>query len=100
MNAQTDDENCSEITLEPILDISAAKPLAEALLGLRGNSLKIDASNVERLGTQCVQVLLSALNTWDVDGKTFSVENATVEFSDTLNVLGIDIPHQMDIQDE
>ena len=45
---------------EPCLDLSAAGPLAASLLRRRGSPLALDGSAVERLGGQCLQVLLAA----------------------------------------
>ncbi len=74
--------------LPPVLDLRAAAPLAAELLGRRGKPLTIDAAAVERLGGQCLQILLSARNTWVADGQAFSIQNASVAFTDSLAALG------------
>jgi len=43
------------------LDLAAAKPLWTELVATRAQPIEIDASNVERLGGLCLQVLLAAL---------------------------------------
>ena len=48
------------IILDSVLDLRAAAPLADEFKARRGADINIDASNVERLGAQCAQVLLSA----------------------------------------
>ncbi len=78
----------SAAVLPPILDLRAAAPLAADLLGRRGKPLTIDAAAVERLGGQCLQVLLSARNTWAADGQAFRVQNASTAFTDSLEALG------------
>ena len=44
--------------------LEAATPLVEKLMSLKGQNIVIDASKVERLGTQCVQILIAAAATW------------------------------------
>lgn len=70
------------------LDMTAAGPLAKELLGRRGQPVALDASNVRRLGGQCLQVLLSAQATWAADGADFQVTSASPEFSEGLALMG------------
>jgi chemotaxis protein CheX len=84
-------EGAAVIRLGQVLDLNAAGPLAHELLGLRGRNVDIDASAVERLGAQCLQVLLSAHATWNTDGTTFSVVSPSDEFTTTLALLGAPI---------
>ena len=55
------------LNLAAVLDLNEASTLRSKLMGLRGSNVAIDASGVERLGTLCVQVLLSAAKTWNED---------------------------------
>jgi len=55
------------------LDLAAAAPLKQALLDARGQPIAIDASNVERLGALCLQVLLAAKAAWASDGCDFRI---------------------------
>jgi anti-anti-sigma regulatory factor len=52
----------SRITLGPVLDIRAAVPLRDGLQKAlkRGKPLILDAAQVDRLSTPCIQVLLAA----------------------------------------
>jgi chemotaxis protein CheX len=77
--------------LADILDIRAASPLAGELINARGRNVTIDASNVQKLGAQCVQVLLSARSTWTTDGYSLVVADASEPFLDALSTLGIPI---------
>ncbi len=79
----------SRIILDSVLDPRAAVPLAGRLLELRGADLVVDASNVERIGAQCVQVLLSAVKTWAIDGHTIAIFNESPAFSETTAHLGV-----------
>jgi len=79
------------VQLPEILDIRAASPLAATLLGVRGKHLTIDASNVQKVGTQCIQVLLSARATWSADGASLTVSNPSETFIEALETLGIPV---------
>lgn len=86
-----DSQSAAIVRLGQVLDLNAAAPLAHELLALRGRDLEVDASAVERLGAQCVQVLLSARATWDADGAAFAVVSPSSEFTSTLALLGAPI---------
>ncbi|HUI19648.1 MAG TPA: STAS domain-containing protein [Methylocella sp.] len=79
----------SALELPRILDLKAATPLAVEMLALRGRALDIDASRVERLGGQCLQVLLSAAKTWRTDEIPFALVNPSSDFSEGLERLGV-----------
>ena len=79
------------LRLGQVLDLNAASPLLGEFLALRGSAVEVDASAVERLGAQCLQVLLSARMTWDADGASFAVVAPSEEFSATLALLGAPI---------
>ena len=79
------------LRLGQVLDLNAAGPLAHEFLALRGRNVEVDASAVERLGAQCLQVLLSARNTWDADGADFCLVAPSSEFTSTLALLGAPI---------
>ena len=64
--------DAARIELPEILDLGAAGPLAAEFLSHRGEALCVDASRVERMGGQCLQVLLSAANTWKVEAPAAS----------------------------
>lgn len=79
------------LQLPDILDLRAASPLATSLLAIRGRQLTIDASHVERVGAQCLQVLLSARATWAVDGLSLMVVNPSEAFIEGVETLGVPI---------
>ncbi|MBO0903056.1 STAS domain-containing protein [Jiella sonneratiae] len=76
-------------TLPEILDLKAATPLTEKLMSLRGQNIVLDASKVERLGTQCVQILIAAAATWKDDMAAFSIAEPSDSFTSGLQVLGL-----------
>ena len=83
-----------------MLDLKAAAPLAELLLSRRGHDVEVDGSDVERLGGQCLQVLLAARASWAADGRNFVVENVPQAVINTLELLGVTsaaLQHQKEI---
>lgn len=83
-----------ELRLGSVLDIHAAEPLRVQLLALRGQSVVVDGSGVERLGGLCLQVLMSAQKTWASDGHSLVIEGVSRDFADQWNAFGAaDLAH-------
>jgi chemotaxis protein CheX len=76
------------LTLGDSLDMTAAGPLHKELLARRGHPVSLDASQVRRVGGQCLQVLLSAEATWSADGAEFQIVDPSPEFVDGLALMG------------
>jgi len=72
----------AKLQLEPVLDLGAAERLHARLVELRGQPLEIDASQVERLGGLCLQVLISARNTWRAEGLSAVIGQPSPAFED------------------
>jgi len=85
----TTTDTTEQLMLDPILDLKAASPLAQALLARRGGDLRIDAGAVERLGGQCLQVLLSARATWEADGHAFRIGPMSDQMVASLDLFGV-----------
>lgn len=79
------------VTLPNELDIKAAGPLAAELLAARGKDLALNASQIERVGGQCLQVLLSAAATWAADGAELTIEEPSPTFVDAIQTAGLDL---------
>lgn len=77
------------IRLPAVLDLTEAAPLAETLLCARGVDVRLDASEVTRLGGQCLQVLLAAAKTWAEDDLKFEICQASPECGAALNQFGV-----------
>lgn len=75
--------------LPAVLDFRAAAPLRESLLAQRGQPLTLDAADVERIGGQCIQVLIAAQRTWAQDGRTFCIEGISGEMRRALRFVGL-----------
>ena len=78
----------ASISLPAVLDLAQAEPLKAALLPMRGQSVVIDASRVERLGGLCLQVLISAQQSWARDGHSLKIDAVSREFADQWNAFG------------
>jgi chemotaxis protein CheX len=76
------------VTLPAALDTEYAETLRSQLLALRGQPLAIDGSAVERLGGLCLQVLLSAQQTWLGDGHAMTIDPASDDFANQWNTFG------------
>jgi chemotaxis protein CheX len=77
--------------LPPIMDIKAAGPLHAELLARRGKPLAMDASNVQRLGGQCLQVLMAAFAAWRADRKALTIASPSDAFRESLALLGFTV---------
>lgn len=76
------------VQLAEVLDLKAAAPLAAELLMLRGRAVFLDASQVQRVGGLCLQVLLSACRTWREEGIPLSIVNPSARFTEGIVLLG------------
>ncbi len=86
---QTACVNGKTLLLPAELDHVAAAPLFETLSSLIGTDITVDGSRVERIGAQCVQILLAAAASWKIDGTLFEFANPSLEFIAGLELLGI-----------
>jgi chemotaxis protein CheX len=84
----SDDTPPTPLVLADSLDLTAAAPLAAELLAARGAPATLDASGVQRLGAQCLQVLLAARALWTIDGQPWRVVDPSPEFSDAAALMG------------
>lgn len=75
--------------LAPTLDLRAAIGLASGILSLRGEQVTLDASQVKKIGAQCLQILLSARQTWERDGSSFALINPSDEFVEAVRLAGL-----------
>lgn len=78
----------TSLALPTTMDIHQAEPLRNGLLALRGQSVTLDASAVDRLGGLCLQVLLSAQRTWVGDGQVLSFGAVSEAFETQWNAFG------------
>jgi chemotaxis protein CheX len=74
--------------LPAILDLNAAGPLANELLARRGSPVIVDGAAVERMGAQCLQVLLAARKTWEADGQSFQLTTPSSALTQALATFG------------
>jgi chemotaxis protein CheX len=87
------------LQLPEVLDVNAAAPLAGELLSYRGNDLLADASRVQRVGGQAIQVLMSARMTWEQDGMKLKLVKPSAALRDVVGALGIGDGELLDKED-
>ena len=76
------------LSLAGALDMRAAGPLLEEVRSRRGAPLVLDGSHVERLGGQCLQVILAARAAWAADGHGFEICNPSTALKDGWALMG------------
>lgn len=76
------------MVLPEILDMNAAEQLKADFLGRRHSQISVDASRVQRLGGLCLQVILSAAETWAKDGCAFAIVNVSPAFEENARAMG------------
>lgn len=79
------------IELPAVMDINAAKPLHQSLVAARGKALNMDASGVQRVGGQCLQLLIAAVSAWRDDKKSLTIGSPSTAFEEGLALLGFTV---------
>eukprot|EP01037_Dinobryon_pediforme_P016508 gene16508-16686_t len=72
------------IELRGVLNVTAALPTAKQFIEHRGRDIFVDGANVQHLGGQGLQILLSALRTWTEDVLAMTMTVLTVDDSRTM----------------
>ncbi|MFY0612052.1 MAG: STAS domain-containing protein [Hyphomicrobiaceae bacterium] len=78
-----------QINLPDNLDLSATVKLAELFSEKRGTALQVNASQVNRVGAQCLQILVSANKTWAADEHAFQIVEPSQALLECLANVGI-----------
>jgi chemotaxis protein CheX len=84
------DSTAEGLRLPKVLDLAAAAPLKTELAKLRGKAALLDASDVQRVGALCAQVLLSAQRTWTIESQEFRYVHASEAFREGLERMGVE----------
>ncbi|WP_284163081.1 STAS domain-containing protein [Frigidibacter sp. SD6-1] len=77
-------DGAAPVMLDRRLDLTAAAPLRARLLALRGQPVRVDASEVALLGGLCLQVLLAAAAAWRGDVRPFRIAPRSAAFDAAL----------------
>lgn len=77
------------VELQNVLDMVAAPALKDCFLQNEGNPLLINAAPVQRLGAQCLQILLSAKKDWEAKGVEFVLDSPSAAFIETAKFMGV-----------
>lgn len=76
------------IELSKNLDLVAAPALLENLMRYKGQDILVDARQVQRMGAQCFQILLSAKKTWETERYDLNLANASADFVEAVALMG------------
>jgi chemotaxis protein CheX len=87
------------LKLPAVLDLKAAGPLAAAFLARRGADITVDAGEVQRLGGQCLQVLLAAQLSWREDMNSMHIQAPSADFLSALELFGVTREHLFQEED-
>jgi chemotaxis protein CheX len=82
-----------EIKLPAQLDMTALAPLREELAAAAASAgtLTVNGSEVERVGTPAIQLLLAAAKAFAGEGRHFALETPSQTLSSALDDLGLGI---------
>jgi len=80
------------IQLRPVLNVTSAMATARQFIDQRGRDVVVDASQVQHLGGQSLQILLSAVRSWTEDGQSFALGDCSDRFLEDLKLFGFE-PH-------
>lgn len=87
----SDVSSTSRYVLASDLDLTQAKPLLEEMVArFRGGEIRIDAAEVDRVSTACVQVLMSGARSASKAAVAFSIEKPSEAFLKALCDLGVE----------
>ena len=81
-----------QVTLPAVADLTSARPLKEQLMQFftAGASVTIDASEVQRLSSPCLQVLVAGKQSFaKAGGASLVITNPSDAFRETVSVLGL-----------
>jgi len=90
LSATTSSGLPAALPLPASLDLTAALPLCEALRTLlEEGAMRLDARDVERISTPCLQVLAAAASSARARGIAFRLERASVVLAEAITDLGL-----------
>lgn len=86
------------LKLPQTLDVAAVRAVREHLLGRRGTTTTVDASEVERIGALGIELLIAAQRQWQKDERVLQLVGPSDAVMDALRDLGLD-PETLDIRE-
>jgi chemotaxis protein CheX len=90
MRIQADDEAAPAVVRLPeVLDADAASRLAGDLRALADRAVTLEASGVQRMGAQGLQVLLAARKSWGEAGLGLDLHAASPAVEEALLLFGV-----------
>jgi len=80
----------NELKLEPVVIGDDAEVFAAGVMSHRGSTMNINASEVTRIDTPCLEVLIAAQKLWAEDNCTLGYSAISEPFETALTTLGLD----------
>jgi anti-anti-sigma regulatory factor len=82
------------IALDAVMDLTTAADLKKKLLDAmgKGKTVTVDAANVQRITTPCLQVLVAAARDVRQDGGVIKFLNVPDVFQEPASILGLSGP--------
>ena len=80
----------AEMKLEPIVTGDGVEMFSAGILANRNENLIINVSDVTRIDTPCIEVLLAAKKLWVEDLVSLQIEQPSKAFNKALISLGLD----------
>lgn len=77
------------VSLPKVLGLVEASSLLSMFIEKKSSHIIINAENVMRIGSQCMQILVSAKKSWEEEGFDFIFTNPSKEFLETMSIIGI-----------
>lgn len=77
------------VPLPPKMDTAASGELCRKLVEARDEDVVLDATAVEMIGAQCLEVLMSAGVLWKKADRAISIENVSPQMLDDLGRFGL-----------
>jgi len=87
----SNDSNVKTIVLEDNLSFASLEKLHELLNKHRGESVSLDASNVQNISGLCLQLLLSSQKSWVAEDLKFEITEQSPAFEAALSSAGISV---------
>lgn len=83
--------NVAKVTLPPFMTSRYATELLGDLQAMRGRSISLDASSVQKIGALCLQVLSSGHKTWTADGLPFGMTGVSEQMASRCKLFGLPV---------
>lgn len=89
--AEVSNQELAVFDLPSVLSSDNLEAIIEEIMARRDSDLMINAAEVERIDTPCVEALIAAANLWAKDDRPLTYTEKSPQFQSALEILGIDM---------